>query len=69
MYIYYKKFDMFNCQIKKEFQNIVKLNHPNIVKVLELYIDPLEGKIYSVMEFVEASEMFEAIKLFGSYSG
>ena len=49
--------------------NIVKLNHPNIVKVYELYINEKEGKIYSVMELIETGEMFEVIKKHGSYSG
>lgn len=49
--------------------NIVKLDHPNIVKVYELYINEKEGKIFSVMELIDSGEMFDVIKKHGSYSG
>ncbi len=41
-----------------EFKKIHKLNHPNVVKVYELYIDETKGYIYSIMEYIKASEMF-----------
>lgn len=47
----------------------MKLDHPNIVKVYELYINEKEGHIYSIMELINSSEMFEVIKRYGSYSG
>jgi len=47
----------------------VKLDHCNIVKVFELYIDESKGRIYSIMELINSSEMFEVIKSYGSYSG
>ena len=49
--------------------NLRKLNHENIVKVYELYIDIQKGKIFTVMELVNGGEMFEIIKDSGSYSG
>ena len=47
----------------------MKLDHPNIVKVYELYINEKEGHIHSIMELINSSEMFEVIKRYGSYSG
>ena len=45
------------------------MNHENIVRVHELYIDVVKGKIYTVMELVNGGEMFETIKNSGSYTG
>lgn len=56
-------------KIKYEFENLKRLNHENIVRVQELYIDVLKGKIYTVMELVNGGEMFETIKNSGSYTG
>ena len=52
---------IINFKIKYEFQNLKKLNHKNIVKVKKLFIDSHLGKIYTIMEYVNAPEMFEAI--------
>ena len=46
-----------------------KIDHPNVVKVYELYIDTTKNKIYTIMEYVKAQELFFAIKNFGQYSG
>lgn len=46
-----------------------QLDHPNIVKVYELYIDKLGGRIHSVMELIAGKEMFEVIHELGHYSG
>ena len=56
-----KKIIIINFKIKYEFQNLRKLKHKNIVKVKKLFIDSHLGKIYTIMEFVNAPEMFEAI--------
>lgn len=56
-------------QIKSEFIHLKTFDHPNIVKVYELYIDNLSGRIHSVMEFIEGKEMFEVIHELGHYSG
>ena len=56
-------------KIKNEFLHHRLLDHPNIVKVFELYIDSLKGTIYSVMELVRSKEMFEVIHELGHYSG
>lgn len=38
-------------QIKSEFKNLRKLDHPNVIKALELYYDDQKGKIFYVMEY------------------
>lgn len=40
--------------IINEFKNCRKLNHPNIVKVYELYVDQGRARIYTIMELVQA---------------
>ncbi|KAL4454207.1 hypothetical protein ABPG74_012164 [Tetrahymena malaccensis] len=52
----------------REFKNLRELNHPNIVKVYELYVDETKGRIYTIMELVEAKEMFDVISKLGQYS-
>jgi serine/threonine protein kinase len=51
-----------------EFKNCRKLDHSNIVKVYELYIDENHAKIYTIMELVKAREMFDVIQKLGGYS-
>ena len=53
----------------KEFKNHKNLNHKNIIKVYELYIDYVTKRIYTVMELAECNEMFETIQDLGNYSG
>jgi len=48
--------------------NLKFLEHPNIVKVYELYIDEVSQKIYSVMELVEGKEMFLHLHEKGKYT-
>ncbi|KAL4508228.1 hypothetical protein ABPG72_021601 [Tetrahymena utriculariae] len=55
-------------QVIREFKNIKKLNHPNIVKMYELFVDEVKRRIYTIMELVEAREMFQVIRKLGSYS-
>ena len=38
------------------------------MKVFEVYIDQNKSKIYTVMEYVEATEMFDVINDLGNYS-
>ena len=68
--IFNVKFSCFNFldKIKYEFENLKRLNNENIVRVHELYIDVVKGKIYTVMELVNGGEMFENIKNSGSYT-
>lgn len=46
-----------------------KLDHKNIVKMYEMYIDKTNGIIYTVMEYIKEKEMFEIIRSLGHYSG
>ena len=45
--------------IKEEVGILTKLDHPNIVKYYETYID--EKYIYLVMEYIGGGELFEKI--------
>lgn len=45
--------------IQQEVQILTKLDHPNIVKYYETYID--EKYIYLVMEYIGGGELFEKI--------
>jgi calcium-dependent protein kinase len=45
--------------IKEEVNILTKLDHPNIVKYYETYID--EKYIYLVMEYIGGGELFEKI--------
>lgn len=51
----------FFYQIKFEFLHLKKLKHPNIIKVKQLLIDIHFGKVYTIMEFADAPEMFITI--------
>lgn len=53
----------------KEFENHKRLNHRNIIKVYELYIDYFNKKTYLVMELVECREMLEVIHENGPFRG
>lgn len=56
-------------QVKNEFLHLKRLDHPNVIKVYELYYSPSLHRIYLVMEYVEGKEMFEALQDMGQYSG
>ena len=45
--------------IQEEVCILTKLDHPNIVKYYETYID--EKYIYLVMEYIDGGELFEKI--------
>lgn len=49
--------------------NHSKLQHKNIIKAHELYIDYTKRKIYTVMELPDCKEMIEVIRGLGHYSG
>ena len=45
--------------IQEEVSILTKLDHPNIVKYYETYID--NKYIYLVMEYIDGGELFEKI--------
>ena len=45
--------------IQEEVGILTKLDHPNIVKYYETYVD--EKYIYLVMEYIDGGELFEKI--------
>ena len=45
--------------IQEEVAILTKLDHPNIVKYYETYVD--EKYIYLVMEYIDGGELFEKI--------
>jgi len=45
-----------------------QLNHRNIIKVYEVYIDYISGRVYTVMELVQGKELFDMIHKLGHYS-
>jgi len=54
--------------LKNEFSNLKRLDHPNIVKVFELHYDPKTAKVYIVQELVKGREMLEMLQELGAYS-
>ena len=55
--------------VKREFEHLKKLQHPNVVRVHELLIDSRLGAIYLVMELFESREMFVLLAEIGHYDG
>lgn len=47
----------------KEFKLINDLNHPNIMKVYDIFYNQLKEKIYTVMEYAgHGSDLYKYIK-------
>eukprot|EP01097_Dermamoeba_algensis_P001806 TRINITY_DN1692_c0_g1_i1.p1 TRINITY_DN1692_c0_g1~~TRINITY_DN1692_c0_g1_i1.p1 ORF type:complete len:335 (+),score=75.42 TRINITY_DN1692_c0_g1_i1:107-1111(+) len=57
--------DLLEC-LKREIKIMKKLNHPNIVRLFEVYEEKLE--FFLVMELVDGKELFERIIDRGSYT-
>eukprot|EP00826_Nyctotherus_ovalis_P059986 TRINITY_DN8389_c0_g1_i1.p2 TRINITY_DN8389_c0_g1~~TRINITY_DN8389_c0_g1_i1.p2 ORF type:complete len:131 (+),score=35.81 TRINITY_DN8389_c0_g1_i1:462-854(+) len=55
--------------IKNEFQLQKELSHPNIVKVYELYYNPVASHIKIVMELVSGVQLFEDVESNGPFTG
>jgi len=45
----------------KEFEITSKLDHPNVVKSLELYDNCITGEIHQVMQLVDGIEVLDSI--------
>lgn len=56
-------------KVVEEFNNMKRIQHPNIVKVTKLYIDIDSGTIFYIMEYVCAKEMLLILNKVIQYSG
>ena len=56
-------------KVVNEFKNLIRISHPNIVEVYELYIDEINAKLYLLQELVEGTEMLNYITEIGHYTG
>jgi serine/threonine protein kinase len=53
---------------EREFEILSKLNHINVVKTKEIFIDEFKSIIYQVMECIDGSEILDEIAHSGAYS-
>jgi serine/threonine protein kinase len=60
---------MLIIKIVNEYKNHRKLEHKNIIRVFEIYIDYFTKKIYTIMELAECQEMFAVLQEMGKYNG
>ena len=58
--------EKFRQKFIKEARNISKLNHPNIIKVLDVFEE--NGTAYYVMEYIEGGSLSDLINKKGSLS-
>lgn len=52
---------------EREFQILEKLNHPNVVRAVEMFKNELKAQVFQVMECVEGSEILDEIAKDGAY--
>ena len=55
-----KKDSQYSEKSFKEIDNLMKLNHPNILKLYEYYFD--NKNLYIITEYCEGGELFDKIK-------
>ena len=55
--------------VKSEFLIQKDLQHPNIVKVYEMYYNPITSRIQIIMEHIDGGELFDNICKNGPYKG
>lgn len=58
--------DNYRKKFRKEAQNLSKLNHPNIVKVLDVFNE--NGTSYYVMEYIDGGSLQQRVKQQGALS-
>ncbi len=56
----------FRAKFIKEARNIAKLNHPNIVRIIDVFEE--NGTAYYVMEYAEGGSLGEKLRKKGSFS-
>jgi serine/threonine protein kinase len=52
---------------KKEFDILMKLQHPQIIRAIEIFSDEFKNQVYQVMEFIEGQEILDEIAETTSY--
>ena len=53
---------------KREFQIMKNLDHSNITKARELFVNDFKKEIHIVMDFIDGHEIFDTISEIGVYS-
>jgi len=53
---------------KKEFEILLKLNHSNVVRAVEIFSNEFKNEVYQVMEYIEGQEILDEIAISGAYS-
>eukprot|EP00347_Sterkiella_histriomuscorum_P009234 403342006 len=53
---------------KKEFEITRRLDHPNIVKSIEFFVNDLRKEVHQIMEFIDGKEILDQIAEFGAYN-
>jgi serine/threonine protein kinase len=52
---------------KNEFKIMERLNHPNVVRSFEMFINDQKKEVYQVMQYIEGKEVFDLISELGAY--
>ena len=52
----------------EEYHMLKGLNHPNIVKVVELFVNDVKGIVHIILEYVDGKEMQEHVAEKGPFS-
>lgn len=52
---------------KKEFEITQKLNHPNIVRSIEMFVNDQKKEVHQVMDFIDGQEILDQIAELGAY--
>lgn len=52
---------------QKEYDITKKLNHPNIVKSHEIFINQQRKEVHLIMEMIDGKEVLDQIAEFGAY--
>ncbi len=52
---------------KKEFEITQRLDHPNIVKSMEIFVNDQKKEVHQVMQFIDGKEILDQISELGAY--
>ena len=53
---------------EEEFKILGRLDHPNVVKGIEIFRDDFKNEVCQVMQFVKGSELLDEIAKMGKYT-